>query len=151
MDFTPILLILVVVLVAVVCGLLLALAWQRGRAGRASRKRMRRALKGEDDAVTLLEEAGFEVTDRQARRTWTLRVDGEDHEVEVRADFLAERDGRSFVAEVKTGTRAPNPLHPPTRRQLLEYGFVFACDGLVLVNAETGTLTEVEFPDLPAC
>ena len=35
--------------------------------------------------------------------------------------LLVERRGRRFVAEVKTGERAPDPLARPTRRQLLEY------------------------------
>lgn len=146
---TQVLLVLAVALLALVSlGLWLALLLERGRASRASRARVRRALAGERDAEDLLRQSGFTVVDRQVRGAWTLRVDGQDHEVEVRADLLVERDGQRLVAEVKTGQRAPDPLYPPTRRQLLEYGLVFACDGLVLVNPETRTLVEVQFPDL---
>jgi hypothetical protein len=64
----------------------------------------------------------------------------------VRADLLVQRDGALFVAEVKTGSRAPDPSFPATRRQLLEYLMVFEPDGLLLVDMEREAVMEVEFP-----
>lgn len=139
---------LILLLLLATVGFALAWIWERGRAGRASRRRVARALRGEMDAENLLDAEGFDLLDRQVRRTWRVRVDGEEAEVEVRADLLVERDGRVWVAEVKTGGIAPDPLHPPTRRQLLEYLLAFEADGVLLVDVEEGRLVEVEFPGL---
>lgn len=139
---------LVALLLALVCAL--ALGWWRAsrRWSRASRSRNRRAQAGEAEARALLEDEGYAVLDTQLAARWTIAVDGEPVEVGVRADLLVERDGLRYVAEVKTGGQAPDPRYPPTRRQLLEYLLVFEPDGLLLVDPEQGTITEVGFPEL---
>jgi hypothetical protein len=37
-------------------------------------------------------------------------------------------------------------MYPPTRRQLLEYWFVFEPDGLLLVDVEAGVVSAIVFP-----
>lgn len=142
------LLALVALLLALV--LLLALGWWRAsrRWSRASRRRNRLAQDGEALAIALLEEEGFTVLEAQRAGAWTIEVDGEPVEVRVRADLWVERDGLVYVAEVKTGGQAPDPTYGPTRRQLLEYQLVFEPDGLLLVNPEEGTITEIAFPQM---
>lgn len=126
--------------------LALALWWVLGRGGRRSRNRVRRAQRGETDAERLLEECGYSVVERQLSAGWEIYVDGVPRDAQVRADLLVESgDGRRLIAEIKTGTLAPNPTYPPTRRQLLEYWFVFEPDGLLLVDVEAGTVVEIEF------
>ena len=130
--------------------LLLAFGWWRAsrRWSRASRRRNRLAQDGEARAIELLEEAGFTVLETQRAGAWTIEVDGEAVEVRVRADLWVERDGLLYVAEVKTGGQAPDPTYGPTRRQLLEYMVVFRPDGLLLVNPEQDTVTEIAFPEV---
>jgi hypothetical protein len=128
--------------------LLLALMRERGRASRASRQRVRRAQRGESDARALLEALGYTVIEEQLRGDWTVEVDGEDHRVEVIADLLVERDGWRFIAEVKTGDLAPDPLRPATRRQLLEYLLAFEPDGMLLVDMVHERVHEIAFPGL---
>ncbi|MFH1467042.1 MAG: hypothetical protein ABIO70_21850 [Pseudomonadota bacterium] len=139
---------LILLLLVLALAFALAWAWERGRAGRASRRRVARALRGEADAERLLEAEGFEIVDRQARGGWSILVDGDEVEVDLWADLLVERDGLLWVAEVKTGDIAPDPLHPPTRRQLLEYLLAFEADGVLLVDVERGRVVEVAFPAL---
>ena len=138
------LLILVLLLLTV---LVLAFNWMaaENRAGRASRRRNERALWGEDIAEEILLEAGFEIVDRQVARHWIVFIDGEPIEMKVRADIVATRDGRRFIVEVKTGQKAPDPCHPPTRRQLLEYAHVFQDHEVLLLDAETEQIVKVEF------
>lgn len=146
----------VLLVLALIC-LALALAlgwwWSSQRWSRASRARVARAAWGEEEAEALLEDAGFRVLDRQVRAIGWVEIDGEEHEFEVRADLLVEaRDapgwpvGARLVAEVKTGDRAPDPAHPATRRQLLEYQRVFQPDGLLLVDVEGAAVISVGFP-----
>lgn len=131
--------------------LVLAVAWWRARTAvaRGNRGRQRVARAGEDDAERLLGAAGFRIVERQVTGAWVLEIDGEPVEVRCRADLLVEARGRRFVAEVKTGDRAPDPTRPQTRRQLLEYHLAFEVDGVLLVDMEERRIRTVRFPDLP--
>lgn len=125
---------------------LVAWAWERGRASRASRARVRVAAEGEEAAEALLEAAGFTVVDRQVWAEWTMVVDGIATAVACRADLLVTRAGETFVAEVKTGERAPDPCLPATRRQLLEYALAFEVDGVLLVDMTSARVRSVRLP-----
>jgi hypothetical protein len=146
--------VLTLVVIAAVAGAIVALwlaGWWRGRRGSAIAKaRAARAGAGEADAVALLERAGFAIVARQARAWWRPLVDGEPLELELRADYLVERDGELLVAEVKTGEAAPRLDTAATRRQLLEYqvafGVAFGAEGVLLVCPEAGTVQRIRFP-----
>ncbi len=105
-----------------------------------------RGAEGEARAEALLASCGYSIEARQVAQEFEFLVDGEPRAVTVRADLLVIRDGRRFVAEVKTGTTAPRPEHPPTRRQLLEYRHAFSVDGVLLVQPEEGAIREIDFP-----
>jgi hypothetical protein len=107
----------------------------------------RRGAAGEEKAVSLLEDAGYEILDEQAQLDVAWVVDGESREYEVRADLLVKRDGERYVAEVKTG-EAADLGDRNTRRQLLEYAVVFDCVGVLLVDATKGNIHSVVFPGL---
>lgn len=127
-------------------------AWARAvAASRRARRRARRALAGERAAERLLAGRGFRVVDRQVPLCWDIAVAGEPCSVDLRVDFLAERHGRLYVAEVKTGNVAPDIGNAATRRQLLEYLIAYRADAALLVDAELGDVLEVDFDagDLP--
>ncbi len=113
-----------------------------------ARRRSRRAQAGEVDGEELLRRLGYRILERQPRRTFTLEIDGEPREIELRADLLVALDGRTLVAEVKTGARAPSIDTKTTRRQLLEYRIAYQQEaaGVLLVDAEAGVVNEVVFP-----
>ncbi len=133
-------------LVVVVLYLVLVLVWTRGRAGRQSRRRQRRADRGEKGARRVLRRAGYKIIHTQPPGTWPVIVDGQRRETDVRADYIVTRHRRTFVVDVKTGDKAPNPTYPPTRRQLLEYLIAYDADGVLLVDMEQGRVIEVDFP-----
>lgn len=120
------------------------------RAGRRVRMRWRgaRARRMEARAAGMLEAAGYTVVAEQVSGTSALLWDGERIEVEVRADYLVTRGGRTYVAEAKSGRRAPDPANRGTRRQLLEYAIAYEADGVLLVDTERGEVAEVRFPAL---
>jgi len=111
------------------------------------RRRQRRAQAGEREALRLLRAAGFEVVEAQVGRELTLEIDGAPAAYRVRVDFLVhDRGQRLFVAEVKTGALATQPLHRPTRRQLLEYQLGFPeASGVLLVDMELRLVRRVRF------
>ena len=135
-----------IAIVAALVALWLARALRRWRGSLRARRRAARAGAGEDDAVALLEGAGFTIVERQARVVWAPLVDGQPIAMELRADYLVERAGELLVAEVKTGEEAPSVETAATRRQLLEYHVAFAADGVLLVCPERGTIHRVVFP-----
>jgi hypothetical protein len=88
------------------------------------------------------------VVEVQAQRESEIEVDGKPVAFTIRADYLVvDSSGNLFVAEVKTGNKVPNPVHPATRRQLLEYrvGFTEAI-GVLLVDMEKESVRRVRFP-----
>jgi hypothetical protein len=126
--------------------LYLVARWRSWRASLVARQRGARAVQGERDAERLLARLGYAIVDRQVGLDWAIACDGEDHLVELRADLLVERDGRRYVAEVKTGLSAPLLTNAATRRQLLEYCVAYQVDSVLLVDVEEGSVREVSFP-----
>jgi hypothetical protein len=117
-------------------------AWRRHQL----RARCARAARGEARAEGMLVRRGYAILGRQAAGSWIVRVDGRDVRVDVRADYVVERGGRRFVAEVKTGRVAPHIESSATRRQLLEYRVALDVEGVLLVDAEADAVREVVFP-----
>jgi membrane protein implicated in regulation of membrane protease activity len=128
--------------------LLVSAWWRSGAVRRRLRAQSLRAVRGEDRAEVLLDRAGWRIVGRQVSQRYELEVDGKRVSVLVRADFIVRRNGRRYVAEVKTGKLAPRIETPSTRRQLLEYRVVFGVDGVLLVDAESERISFVEFPVL---
>lgn len=130
--------------------LIAALALRRGYLRWRLRRRWSHARAVERQAGRLLEELGYAVLGRQIETTYTVLVDGQPTEVALRADYLVSRDGRQFVAEVKSGLVAPRLDTAATRRQLLEYLMAFQVDGVLLVDGEQREVHEVTFPMSPS-
>ena len=141
---------LAVAAIAVVVALVQAVASVLARWGRRRRAsvRMARAVAGEERAPALLVDRGFTVIGAQVVVEHAVRIDERVVVVPLRADYLATRDGARYVVEVKTGAHAPRIETSATRRQILEYRVAFDVDGVVLVDAEAGSVHEITFPSL---
>jgi hypothetical protein len=133
-----------------VAGAVVALRWARWRTSARSSKRARRGFAGQAAAARLLTKAGYVVLDANPRVDWTMLRDGVPHTVELRADYLVQRRGRCYLAEVKTGDAAELVNHMATRRQLLEYQLAFDVEGVLLVCPEPRTIHQIEFAALRA-
>jgi hypothetical protein len=105
-----------------------------------------RAQAAEAAAPRLLQRLGYEVLGAQVEGSYTLVVDGQPIAVPLRADYLVARDGRRYIAEVKSGRSAPQLGNASTRRQLLEYLVAFDVQGVLLVDGESKRVHEVVFP-----
>ena len=116
--------------------------WRRA----SSRATTRNAAAGERRAAKILSRAGYEIVGAQVSASYDVLVDASPVRVDLRADYVVERGGRAFVAEVKTGRVAPRVDCSATRRQLLEYRVAFDVDGVLLVDAEADQIHEVVFP-----
>jgi hypothetical protein len=136
-------------------GLLLLLALQTLRlfvqktaAGRRVAGHRRLGADGERRARTLLKKEGYRIQAEQSSGTYSLLVDGQRVPVRLRADFIVERRGRVYVAEVKSGEESVKVTGRATRRQLLEYLFAFDVHGVLLLDMHESCIREVNFPPL---
>lgn len=120
--------------------------WLQGEPSRRARRRVARAIQGERAAERFVQEQGFRILAIQPEYTWQLSVDGQPARVVLRPDLVLERDGRRYVADVKTGNSAPDPLTSSTRRQLLEYLIACKVDGVLVVDVEARRIRSLVFP-----
>lgn len=124
----------------------LRLSWRTSLPARRLASARVRGADGELRAMPLLESLGFTLIGQQVAGRYELSVDGERIAFDLRADYLVSQDGRSYVAEVKTGKHAPRLETAATRRQLLEYGIAFDVDGVLLVDVDAAEVRLVEVP-----
>jgi CRISPR/Cas system-associated exonuclease Cas4 (RecB family) len=110
------------------------------------RRRWSRAQAAEAAAPRLLERLGYNVLEAQVEGSYSVIVDSEAISVSLRADYLVERAGFRYIAEVKSGKSATKLENAATRRQLLEYLVAFEVQGVLLVDGETERVHEVVFP-----
>ena len=115
--------------------------WMRRRLA----KQWNRARRGEEQARGWLERNGFTVLDEQVNQPAFLIVNGEEAPFTVRADYLVERHGVRAVVEVKTGAVA-DPSSRGTRRQILEYAWVYGVSEVYLFDADAQQLHSIGVP-----
>ncbi len=106
---------------------------------------MRNGRAAEKEAEEVLRKKGYKILSYQKRDKYEIIVDNEPHQITIIADFLVEKRGKKYVVEVKTGRDAPSIRNSTTRRQLLEYYYVFKPDGILLVDMENGLFYQIEF------
>ena len=114
-----------------------------------ARSRNARGRRGEEQAVQLLTAAGYAIVGRQQRAAYALRSGDSAVQVKLSFDFVVEKDGKTCVAEVKTGALGPQLKHADTRRQLLEYQLASGADEVLLVDPEREQISQVSFPIAP--
>lgn len=119
--------------------------WMRWRYESKEARRARRAAQAEVDAEILLRAQGYRVVSSQTEHVWPVYLDGDPHDVTMRADFIVSRRGKTYIAEVKSGNMAPSITTAATRRQLLEYRLAYPVDGILLVDMEALEIFEVTF------
>ena len=132
-------------LLLVVLGAWLETKWRRLRERKKSRDAAKRGLQGEREAEKLLRKLGYSIVSRQPPASYAMMVDGEPQSVQLQADFVVTREGKRFVAEVKTG-KAAKIEQAETRRQLLEYQLAFGIDAMLLIDADAKQVRTLRFP-----
>ncbi len=108
--------------------------------------RMKSGRDAEDDAIRFLKKKGYRIISVQERKGYKIRVDEKIENIVVIADIIAEKKGKIYIVEVKTGKDAPSLKTSSTRRQLLEYLYTYRPDGIILLDMEKNRLHTVRFP-----
>jgi hypothetical protein len=114
-------------------------------AKRAASKAAKHGLQSEKDAEKLLKKLGYQVVQRQPPASYWAVIDGEPKAINVSGDLLLEKDGKTYLAEVKTG-KAAKLDHEGTRRQILEYQLAFGVDNILLLDMDAKVMRTIRFP-----
>ena len=104
----------------------------------------RKGRKGEGIAVKLLNKAGYEIIDEQVSFPGFLFENNNKVEYLVKPDFLVEKDGEKYIAEVKTGASALIQ-NRSTRRQILEYSRLNQNKTVLLIDIESRKIKKIDF------
>ncbi len=111
-----------------------------------ARRRMSRGQALEKKAGALLQSKGYRLVGYQHPVSYEMQVDGRTVTVSLKIDFIVSKNGKTYIAEVKSGKLAPDIKTSATRRQLLEYSLVARTDGTLLVDMESREIAEIVFP-----
>ena len=128
-----------------VLGVLWGLLIARRRVARGTANSRKLGRRGQERALKLLKQYGFEILDTEVTAPGLVQVDSKLEEYVVRADALVRRKRRTYVAEFKGGSQSGSITNRATRRQLLEYSCVFGTDGVLLVDAHQNRIHYVRF------
>ena len=104
----------------------------------------KRGQKGEKISIKLLEKNGYKILDHQIKLNGYFFIDEDLKQFELRPDFLVEKDGIQYIAEIKTGEVA-NPTNRNTRRQLHEYSYYSGYDVVLLVDPIKKSIKRLSF------
>jgi len=115
--------------------------WERRRVYR----RRQHGLRAEAKVTKILKRYGYKVRGIQPSLSMAMVIDHRKVSYQVRPDAVAKKKGLWYLVEVKTGRTATNPVFTETRRQLLEYYYSMPIDGVLLVNADAGTVHSIRF------
>jgi len=99
----------------------------------------------QEEAEAFLKKKGYKIIGKQKRADVITYIDGKPNLGFVQADFIVEKNGKKFVAEVKAGEMVSDPNEPSTRRQLLEYKFAYKPYGILLVNMLDKSIHHIDF------
>jgi Holliday junction resolvase len=112
---------------------------------KARKKRFKRGLKLETEAEGFLIKKGYNIVENQAIYYHNYIVNGHKKQNKLIVDYIAEKEGKTYIIEVKSGKKAISLDDKNSRRQLLEYDVVIENDGVILLDMENKKLQYVQF------
>lgn len=115
------------------------------RIKQAQKKRFARGLMLENEAFSYLKDLGYSIVDMQQTHYHQYEVNGKKQTSKLILDYLVEKEGKTFIVEVKSGNSAIYMQNSNTRRQLLEYDYTINSDGIFLLDMENRNMQLIRF------
>ena len=112
---------------------------------RTRKKRFARGHMLESKARAYLENIGYDVINEQNVHYHNYTVNGIDYQSKLILDYVVEKEGKTYIVEVKSGKKAISMSDRNSRRQILEYDFVIKNDGIFLLDMENKNMQLVTF------
>ncbi len=137
------------ILIILVISVSLWLGWRSNHVWKEFQlwRNIRRGKLGETKAKKILQLHGFKVVDQQLTIEGHFFVDEVPVDFLFRPDFLVERDGIQYLAEVKMG-KVASENDRNTRRQLLEYAYFTKSSAILLIDSSKEKIKIVHFQEL---
>lgn len=139
---------IIAVLTVTIIVLLISFVQLKQRELKKKRKQKLRFKRGNEleiQAKSFIESKGFRILNEQAPFNHNYKVNGESRSSKLIVDYIAEKNGKKYIIEVKSGKSAISITDKNSRRQLLEYDFVIENDGVVLLDMENRNMQVVKF------
>ena len=137
-------LIIIVLLLGGIFSLILYLKIKNILNSKQAVKRVLISKRAEKKAEELLKKNGFHIIDRQQCKPLIIKAGSELYRYLIRIDFLVKKNGRTYVVEVKSGSKNKITKRE-TRRQLLEYFLAYQPHGIILFDMDTKKFSEIRF------
>lgn len=137
-------LIIIILLLGGIFSLTLYLKMQNILSRQKATKRAVISKHAEKKAEMLLKRNGFQIIDRQQSKPLIIKAGSVPHRYLIRIDFLVKKNGRTYVVEVKSGSKNKITKRE-TRRQLLEYFLAYQPYGIILFDMDTKKFSEIRF------
>jgi len=112
---------------------------------RQQKQRFKRGNELEVQAKSFIESKGYRIINEQKPFYHNYKVNGESRCSKLIVDYIAEKNRKKYIIEVKSGKSAISLTDKNSRRQLLEYDFVIENDGIVLLDMENRNMQLVKF------
>jgi len=136
---------LVFIIISILLSIVLRYKYREYMKRRILQKQFKRGNELEKEARYFLQRKGYKILEEQYEHYHKYKVNGEAYKSKLIVDYVVARKGKTYLVEVKTGKKAISISDKNTRRQILEYYFAIANDGVLLLDMENEELLEIEF------
>jgi hypothetical protein len=110
------------------------------------KKKIKRGIKLEHDAQTFLIQQGYSIQAYHLPISYTLNLDNKPITIGLELDYIISKNGKTYVAEVKSGEHTATVYYAQTRRQILEYAIATKYDGYLLIDMHHKKIHKIQFP-----
>ena len=109
---------------------------------------LKRGIKKEEEARKVLTQKKYKIISHNQKFSYFLKQDNSKIKITIETDYLVFKNGKKYIVEVKSGNESPKITNRNTRRQIIEYYSFIKNDGVLLLNMEDKTISEIEFPKI---
>ncbi|MBJ6364228.1 hypothetical protein JFN88_23710 [Paenibacillus sp. MAHUQ-46] len=103
-------------------------------------------LDGDDECVKLLEDEGYAVQSGKHRVPVTIDIDGEPMKSRVYIDYIAEKDGRTYVVKTARERMPVEWTGSAVRDRFLVFALLVPyCEGILFVDTKARSIRTISF------
>lgn len=109
-------------------------------------KKIKIGIECEHEAAHFLKKNRYTIVAYHTSISYTIQENGKNILIPLELDYVVSKNGKTYVAEVKSGEHTATIRYAQTRRQLLEYAVATKYDGYLLIDMHHKTINSIEFP-----
>ncbi len=110
------------------------------------KKQLKKGIKKENEARKVLIQKNYKIISHNQKFSYYIKQDNSKIKISIETDYMVFKNNKKYIVEVKSGNESPKITNRNTRRQILEYYSFIENDGILLLNMENKTISEIKFP-----